>query len=42
MTKPSSVQEEFKPFAKGKDNGNSHPSSRVGKTKRDKAKRGGE
>ena len=39
-TKATSVQDEFKPFPKSKDN--SHPRSRVGKTKRDKAKRGGE
>jgi len=41
-TKPASIVDEFKPFPKSKDNGNSHPRSRVGKTKRDKAKRGGE
>ena len=39
--KPASVQDEFKPFPKSKD-GVGHPRSRVGKTKRDKAKRGGE
>ena len=38
--KPTSVQDEFKPFPKSKDN--SHPRPRVGKTKKDKAKRGGE
>lgn len=37
----TSVQKEFKPFPKSKD-GVSHPRQRVGKTKRDKAKRGGE
>lgn len=42
MTKQLNVVDEFKPFAKSKDNGNSHPRSRVGKTKKDKAKRGGE
>jgi len=42
MTKPTSIQDEFKPFPKSKDNGNSHPRPRVGKTKKDKAKRGGE
>ena len=36
--KPTTVQDEFKPFPKSKDNGNSHPRSRVGKTKKDKAK----
>lgn len=46
MTKPTTVQEtsvqkEFKPFPKSKDSV-SHPRSRVGKTKKDKAKRGGE
>ena len=41
-TKPASIVDEFKLFPKSKDNGNSHPRSRVGKTKRDKAKRGGE
>ena len=40
--KPASVVDEFKPFPKSKDNGNSHPRSRVGKTKRDNAKRCGE
>jgi hypothetical protein len=40
--KPASIVDEFKPFPKSKDNGNSHPRPRVGKTKRDKAKRGGE
>lgn len=40
--KQTSVQDEFKPFPKSKDNGSSHPRSRVGKTKKDKAKRGGE
>jgi hypothetical protein len=40
-TKPTSVQNEFKPFPKSKDT-NGHPRPRVGKTKRDKAKRGGE
>ena len=39
-TKPTSIQDEFKPFPKSKDNGNSRPRSRVGKTKKDKAKRG--
>ncbi len=39
-TKPANIVDEFKPFPKSKDN--SHPRSRVGKTKRDKAKRGGE
>lgn len=39
--KPTSVQDEFKPFPKSKD-GAGHPRSRVGKTKRDKIKRGGE
>ena len=42
MTKQLNVVDEFKPFSKGKDNGNSHPRQRVGKTKRDKAKQGGE
>ena len=42
MTKPTSIQDEFKPCPKSKDNGNSHPRQRAGKTKRDKAKRGGE
>lgn len=42
MTKQLNVVDEFKPFPKGKDNGNSHPRSRVGKTKRDKEKRGSE
>ena len=41
MTKQLNVVDEFKPFAKGKD-GTSHPRPRVGKTKRDKAKKGGE
>ena len=39
-TKQTSVQDEFKPFPKSKDNGNSHPRKRTGKTKKDKAKRG--
>ena len=42
MTKPTSIQDEFKPFPKSKDNGNSHPRKRTGKTKKDKAKKGGE
>ena len=42
MTKQLNVVDEFKHITKGKDNGNSHPRPRVGKTKRDKAKRGGE
>ena len=40
-TKPSNIVDEFKPFPKSKG-GVGHPRSRVGKTKRDKAKRGGE
>ena len=40
-TKPANVVDEFKPFPKSKD-GVGHPRPRVGKTKRDKAKRGGE
>ena len=40
-TKPSNIVDEFKPFPKSKD-GVGHPRPRVGKTKRDKAKRGGE
>lgn len=39
--KPTTVQDDFKPFPKSKD-GVSHPRPRVGKTKKDKAKRGGE
>ena len=42
MTKPLNIVDEFKPITKGKDNGNSHPRQRVGKTKKDKAKKGGE
>ena len=41
MTKQLNVVDEFKPFPKSKD-GVGHPRSRVGKTKKDKAKRGGE
>ena len=40
-SKPTSIQDECKPFPKSKD-GAGHPRPRVGKTKRDKAKRGGE
>lgn len=40
-TKPANVVDEFKPFPKSKET-NGHPRPRVGKTKRDKAKRGGE
>ena len=40
--KPTTAQDEFKPFPKSKDNGNSHPRSRVGTTKEEKMKRGGE
>ena len=40
-TKPANVVDEFKPLPKSKET-NAHPRSRVGKTKRDKAKRGGE
>ena len=40
-TKPANVVDEFKPFPKGKDSV-AHPRPRTGKTKRDKAKRGGE
>jgi len=39
--KPTSVQDEFKPFPKSKGDVG-HPRPRIGKTKRDKAKRGGE
>jgi len=40
-TKPANIVDEFKPFPKSKvDVG--HPRPRIGKTKRDKAKRGGE
>ena len=41
-TKPSNIVDEFKPSPKSKDNGNSHPRKRTGKTKKDKAKKGGE
>lgn len=41
-TKPANVVDEFKPFPKSKDNGNSYPRKRTGKTKKDKAKKGGE
>lgn len=40
-TKPANIVDDFKPFPKSKgDSG--HPRPRVGKTKKDKAKRGGE
>lgn len=39
--KPTNIVDEFKPFPKSKDGGG-HPRPRVGKTKKDKAKRGGE
>jgi len=42
MTKQLNVVDEFKHITRGKDNGNSHPRSRVGKTKKDKAKKGSE
>lgn len=41
MTKQLNVVDEFKPFPKSKDSV-AHPRSRLGKTKNDKAKRGGE
>ena len=40
-TKPANIVDEFKPFPKSKG-GVGHPRSRVGKTKKDKAKKGGE
>lgn len=39
--KPANVVDEFKPFPKSKDSV-AHPRQRLGKTKRDKDKRGGE
>jgi len=40
-TKPANIVDEFKPFPKSND-GIGHPRRRTGKTKRDKAKQGGE
>lgn len=41
MTKQLNVVDEFKPFPKSKSDGG-HTRPRTGKTKKDKAKRGGE